>query len=140
VRISTRGEYGLRAMLVLAENYNKGPYPLREIAKLEQISEQYLEQLFRKLRKSQLVVSYRGARGGYVLARDPADISVNQVLTALEGPLAPMQCVAENIKDEKCKHRGNCSARVVWEKLKDAINKILDETTLADLIANATEE
>lgn len=140
MRISTRGEYGLRAMLVLAERYREGPCPLREIAEVEQISEQYLEQLFRDLRKYNLVLSFRGAKGGYVLARPPSEISVNQVLTALEGPVAPMGCVAEGRRQEKCQHKGSCSTRVVWERLKDAINAVLDDTTLANLISNASEE
>lgn len=140
MRISTRGEYGLRAMLVLAEKYQDGPCPLREIAEIEQISEQYLEQLFRDLRKHGLVQSYRGAKGGYVLARPPAEISANQVLTALEGPVAPMQCVADGNQGEKCQHKGSCPTRVVWERLKNAINAVLDETTLENLISNASEE
>lgn len=134
MRISTRGEYGLRAMLVLAERYQEGQVPLREIAEVEQISEQYLEQLFRDLRKDNLVESFRGAKGGYVLARAPVEISVNQVLTAMEGPVAPMQCVAEGDVEERCKHMGRCPTRTVWEKLKNAMNTVLDETTLADLI------
>ena len=139
MRISTRGEYGLRAMLVLAERYQEGQVPLREIAEIEQISEQYLEQLFRDLRKDELVESFRGAKGGYVLARSPAEISVNQVLTALEGPVAPMQCVADGDLEEGCKHMGRCPTRTVWEKLKNAMNAVLDDTTLADLIS-APEE
>lgn len=140
MRISTRGEYGLRAMLVLAERYQEGPCPLREIAEAEQISEQYLEQLFRDLRKNALVNSYRGAKGGYVLASQPSDISVNQVLTALEGPIVPMECVAEDNLMEDCKHMGNCPTRTMWEKLKHAMNAVLDDTTLADLISSAPKE
>lgn len=139
MRISTRGEYGLRAMLVLAERYQEGQVPLREIAEIEQISEQYLEQLFRDLRKDELVDSFRGARGGYVLSRPPAEISVNQVLTSLEGPVAPMQCVAEGDMEERCKHMGRCPTRTVWEKLKIAMNTVLDDTTLAELISISEE-
>jgi len=138
MRISTRGEYGLRAMLVLAGNYDQGPYPLREIAQKEHISEQYLEQLFRELRKCDLVTSYRGARGGYVLARSPGEISIGDVLTALEGPVAPMQCVADD--PEVCMHGDDCPTKVIWQKLKAAMEDVLHGTTLADLLTNATEE
>jgi len=140
MRISTRGEYGLRAMLVLADNYKEGPYPLREIAESEQISEQYLEQLFRELRKNNLVISYRGAKGGYVLARPPAEISIGQVLAILEGPLAPMQCVADGEAKDICVHSSGCPTKVLWKKLKTAIDTVLDTTTLADLLTNVVEE
>jgi len=138
MRVSTRGEYGLRAMLVLAANYAEGPYPLREIAEIEHISEQYLELLFRDLKKNNLVLSYRGARGGYVLARAPAEISVGEVLTALEGPLVPMQCVGEDEAD-MCRHSDNCPTKEMWRKLKDAMDTVLDTTTLADLLVQAKE-
>jgi len=141
MRFSTRGEYGLRAMVVLAANFQEGPYPLREIAEQEHISEQYLEQLFRDLRKQDLVTSFRGAKGGYVLSRKPSEISVGQVLTALEGPLAPMQCVAEGQdQEEVCKHKSGCPTRVVWKKLQNAMNAVLDGTSLADLLLTAAEE
>ena len=140
MRISTRGEYGLRAMLVLAINYQDGPIPLREIAEKEQISEQYLEQLFRELKKNELVISHRGARGGYVLARSPGEISVAQVLTVLEGPLGPMQCVVEGESSDPCQHRGGCATRVIWKKLKNAMDDVLDGTSLADLLIDAEKE
>jgi len=138
--ISTRGEYGLRAMLVLAANFNQGPLPLREIAEAEHISEQYLEQLFRDLRRENLVVSFRGAKGGYILARPPAQTSVADVLWVLEGPLDPMQCVADDDGAISCRHSGNCPTKVLWQKLKAAMNAVLDSTTLADLLTGGTEE
>lgn len=138
--ISTRGEYGLRSMLVLADNYSKGPYALREIAESEHISEQYLEQLFRDLRKNDLVVSFRGARGGYTLSRPPSEISVGEVLAVLEGPLAPMQCVAEGEDSDRCMHSRGCPTKIIWQKLKDAMDNVLDTTTLTDLLQLGAEE
>lgn len=140
MRISTRGEYGLRAMLVLAGSYKDGPIPLREIAEKEQISEQYLEQLFRELRLNELVISHRGAKGGYVLAQAPDKISVGSVLAVLEGPLAPMECVADGVSSESCRHSGGCPTRVIWKKLKMAMESVLNGTTLADLLLEADEE
>lgn len=137
--ISTRGEYGLRAMMVLAEEYSGGPLPLRVIADREHLSEQYLEHLFRDLRTNGLVESFRGAKGGYKLAKSPEEITVGNVLWALEGTLAPMECVAGE-RETQCKHRDGCSTKFVWEKLKAAMDEVLDTTTLADILTQATEE
>lgn len=138
--ISTRGEYGLRAMLVLARKFKEGPCPLREIAQEEHISEQYLEQLFRDLRNNDLVVSFRGAKGGYVLSRPPSEIWIGQVLRVLEGSLAPMQCVLEEEPLDRCKHSSGCPTKILWVKLKDAMDEVLNSTTLADLLTTGTEE
>lgn len=142
MRISTRGEYGLRSMLVLARLYHQGPVPLREIAQREQISEQYLEQLFRELRKEGLVNSHRGARGGYQLALPPEGTSIGSILRTLEGPLGPMQCVLDDGQDPGCCQHvaGKCPTRVLWKRLKHSIDSVLDETTLADLLIQVDEE
>lgn len=137
--ISTRGEYGLRAMLVLAEEFDAGPVPLRLIAQKEHLSEQYLEHLFRDLRTNELVTSFRGAKGGYQLSRPPSEITVGDILWALEGSLAPMQCVAGD-KEAECRHLDGCSTRFVWQKLKAAMDEVLDATTLADILARAAKE
>lgn len=136
--ISTRGEYGFRAMLVLAKEYSSGPIPLRLIAEQEHLSEHYLELLFRDLRASGLVDSFRGAKGGYRLARSPAKITVGDVLWALEDTLAPMQCVAEG--ETACKHREGCSTIFVWRELKAAMDGVLESITLADVLAKAAKE
>lgn len=137
--ISTKGEYGFRAMLVLAAQYAQGPVPLRAIAEREQLSEHYLEHLFRDLRANELVTSYRGAKGGYRLARPPAEITVGDVLWALEGSLAPMQCVA-GASDTTCRHKGSCTSIYFWQKLKAAMDEVLDSTSLADVLTGATKE
>ncbi|MTI93965.1 MAG: Rrf2 family transcriptional regulator [Firmicutes bacterium] len=135
MRFSTRGEYGLRAMLVLADNYQQEPKPLREIAQAEAISEQYLEQLFRELKRAGLVDSRRGARGGYVLSAPPEQISMDRVIQALEGPIGPMECVTEAGED-LCA-REHCATRILWQKLKSAMEAVLSGTTLADLLGEA---
>lgn len=137
--ISTRGEYGFRAMLVLAEAYGADPVPLRRIAEGEGLSEQYLEHLFRDLRANDLIHSFRGVKGGYKLARSPESITVGDVLWALEGSLAPMQCVAEE-GDTVCKHKASCSTIFVWQRLKDAMDDVLSAITLADVLARAAKE
>lgn len=138
MRISTRGAYGLRAMLVLARVQHSETLALRKIAAREQLSEQYLEQLFRDLRREGLVTSKQGARGGYTLAVSPDMITVGQVLRALEGPLGPMQCVLED--ETECRHSEHCVTKILWQRLKDAIDDVLDNTTLADLLAAAEKE
>jgi Rrf2 family protein len=142
MRISTRGEYGLRSMLVLARLYREGPVSLREIAQREQISVQYLEQLFRELRKEGLVNSHRGTRGGYQLALPPGATSIGSILRTLEGPLGPMQCVMNAAHDPGCCPHvvGKCPTRVLWKRLKHSIDSVLDETTLADLLTQVDEE
>ena len=88
MRLSMRAEYGVRAMVVLALKFNRGLIPLKEIARKERISYQYLEQIFPLLKKAELVDSVRGRHGGYRLAREPADVSVGDIINAVEGPIA----------------------------------------------------
>lgn len=135
MRLSARVEYGVRAMAVLAFHYREGALSLREIAHREGISYQFLEQIFPDLRRSGLIESMRGVRGGYLLARPPADIKVGDIVRAVDGPIAPVSCLAESAAGEECRHRTEgCLTRHVWEKLRDRINEVLDEVNLADLI------
>jgi Rrf2 family transcriptional regulator, cysteine metabolism repressor len=135
MRLSARVEYGVRAMAILAFHHRDGPLPLREIAHREGISFQFLEQIFPDLRRAGLIESVRGARGGYMLALPPAEINVGDIVRAVEGPIAPVNCLAEDPAGEVCRHRAEgCLTRHVWEKLRDRINEVLDEVSLADLI------
>ncbi len=131
MKISTRGRYGLRAMIDLAENQNSGPIPLREISERQNISEQYLEQLFSGLRRSGLVKSIRGAHGGYMLNHPPDEIIVGDILRVLEGPIAPAECVMDS--QGPCENQGDCVAHGLWEKIRDSVNDLLDSMTLNDL-------
>lgn len=140
MKLSARVEYGVRAMAVLALHDRSGPLPLREIARSEEISFQFLEQIFPDLRKAGLVGSVRGARGGYYLARPPEQINVGDIVRAVEGPIAPVNCLVENESREPCCHRGEaCRTRHVWEKLRDRINEVLDSVYLDDLIGSKPE-
>lgn len=133
MKISTRGRYGLRAMIDLAINENSGIIPLREISKRQNISEQYLEQLFSRLRKSGIVKSVRGAHGGYLLNSSPENITVKDILVALEGPIAPVDCVlSEDIK-EKCNSSNFCVTHDLWVMVKENIDDLLESVTLAEL-------
>ena len=127
MRFSTKSSYGLRAMISLAKNYNKGSLSLATIAKKEGISLGYLERLMAQLKAKKLVQSTKGVKGGYVLAKAPSKISVKEILEALEKTLSPFYCV-----DIKCSK--NCGAKKVWQKLDVAIKDTLTKMTLADLI------
>lgn len=133
MRLSTKGRYGVKSMLDLALHNEDGPVALKSIAERQGISENYLEQLFASLRKAGHVNSVRGAQGGYVLAHSPEDISVGSVLRALEGSLAPVECVVED-DASKCIKSDLCVTRLVWEKIRDKVNEVVDSITLADLI------
>ncbi|HOV81006.1 MAG TPA: Rrf2 family transcriptional regulator [Bacillota bacterium] len=137
MRFSTRAQYGLRAMVELAFNYFKDePTPLVKIAEKQGISEGYLEQLITFLRKSGLVRSVRGSQGGYYLAREPARITAGEIIRCLEGPISPTECVNEN-DPEICSRADNCVTRALWEKIRDSVAEVLDNTTLEDLCRNA---
>lgn len=138
MKLSTRGEYGLRAMFDLAQHYGEGPIALRSIAERQEVSENYLEQLIACLRKSGLVDSVRGAQGGYMLARAPDSIKVGDIIRVLEGPIAPLDCVSEQ-DTGSCDRAETCAARFIWEKVRDSIIEVLDSFTLQDM-CNEFEE
>jgi Rrf2 family cysteine metabolism transcriptional repressor len=134
MKISTRGEYGVRAMVALAHHYGRGPMSVAAVARASAVPPAYLEQLIGPLRKAGLVESKRGAQGGYQLSRPPAAIRVGDVYRVMEGPVAPMDCVSEDPADQTCPLIDGCETRPVWLKVRDSIVEALDSTTLADLI------
>ena len=131
MKLSTKGNYGLKAIFELSLNANEGPMPLNMIASRQKIPEQYLEQIFCTLKKSKLITSVRGAQGGYLLNKEPKEITVGDVLTILEGPVALSQCI---IDEGACENANDCSTRLVWEKLKKGIEDVLNSITLQDMI------
>lgn len=136
MRLSTKGRYGVKAMFDLAQHYGEGPVSLKQVADRQGISEHYLEQLISGLRKTGLVKSIRGAQGGYILAREPATITVGDVIRVLEGPIAPVDCVAEE-EPEVCDKAECCVTRGIWEKVRDSIAEVLDSITLEDMVKDA---
>lgn len=136
MKLSTKGHYGLKAMFDLALHYGQGPIPLKSVAERQELSEHYLEQLISGLRKAGLVKSVRGAQGGYILAKEPQDITVGDVIRVLEGPIAPLDCVNEEISD-CCGQAEHCITKNVWVKVRDSITEVLDSITLADMCADA---
>ncbi len=133
MRLSSKGHYGLRAMIELANSFGTGPVALAEIAEQENLSVAYLEQLFAALKKAGLVESTRGVRGGYELTREPSLVSVGEIVRALEGPIAPVECASEAGDSCNCEREGNCPSQLVWQRMRDSIAEVLDSTTLADL-------
>lgn len=133
MKFSTRTTYGLRAMINLAENHGQGSIALSKIAKNEKISLGYLERLFSKLKKADLVKSEKGAAGGYELNMAPSKIKVFDIVKTLEGELSPFHCFDENGKIY-CANKCNCGATLVLTKVQEAVNKTLRSMTLKDLI------
>lgn len=132
MRLSTRGRYGLMAMFQLALEFGQGPIPLKYIAEKQELSENYLEQLFSSLRKDGLINSVRGAQGGYLLSREPSDITVGQILRSLEGHLAPADCIIED--SNECTKVDGCATKLVLVKIKNSIDNVVDSITLKDMI------
>lgn len=128
-------------MLVLAIRQAEAPIALRRISELEDISAQYLEQIFVDLRKAKLVEGVRGANGGYRLARPADQITAGDILRAVEGPIAPVECVRHS-DPEACERANICITRELWKRLRDSMSAVLDTTTLADMAAGkiSTEE
>lgn len=134
MKLSTKGRYGVTAMYELALRYGEGPVSLKSIAANQGISEHYLEQLISTLRNAGYVTSTRGAQGGYRLAKDPESITVGDIITVMEGPIALVDCLLDDTKDNQyCKKAGVCVTRNVWAKVCESINGVLDSITLADL-------
>ncbi len=131
LKLSTRGRYGLRAMIELASAYGEGPVLMGDIAERQGFSRKYLHALLTSLKDAGLVRSILGARGGYVLAKAPAEILVRQVFEALEGDLAIVDCL---IYPGRCDRDTNCVAQGVWRQVNDAISVVLEGVTLADLV------
>ena len=137
MKVSSRGEYGVRAMVALARHYGDGPMSLAAVARESSVPPSYLEQLIGPLRRAGLVESRRGAHGGYLLARSPELVRVGEVYRVMEGPVAPMDCVSEDPADQTCPLINGCETRPVWLKVRDSIVDALDSMTLADLIRDA---
>lgn len=130
MKLSTKGKYGLYAMFNLAQHAGDGPRPLKAVAEIG-VPEDYLEQLLGNLRRAGLVTTVRGAQGGYLLAKEPQEITVGDIIDATEGPLALSECIS----DEGCCHRsGQCRTRRVWEYLSNSINDVLQSITLKDML------
>ncbi len=131
MRLSTRARYGTRMMVYLAEHYNEGPIQIRDIAKHQNISVKYLEQLIIPLKKANFIKSIRGAKGGYMLAISPDKIRVGDIVRTLEGHMSLTPCVDD---PSSCDRITTCLTRSIWQAATAAINEKLDAIRLSDMV------
>jgi Rrf2 family cysteine metabolism transcriptional repressor len=137
MKLSTRTRYAVRAIIELAQNDSDKPLQLKIIAQRQEISVKYLEQLMAVLRSAGFVRSIRGSKGGYVLAKAPNQIKLNDVMHRLEGSVATVECV-EN--ENYCSRSADCAARYLWMQVEQAIDNVLGAITLQDLVDKANDE
>ena len=131
MKISTKGRYALRLMADIAQHGQSGPVSLRDVARRQQLSDKYLEQIVTPLAKAGLVRSVRGAGGGYLLTRRPEEYTVGDILRPLGGDLAPVECATD---EGYCEHSCDCITVELWQEIHRAVSAVVDSTTLADLL------
>ena len=132
MKIFTKGRYALRMMLDLALNEETGYIPIKEIAKRQGISDKYLEQIISVLNRAGFVKSVRGAGGGYKLTKKPSEYTVRMILELTEGSLAPVACLEDEVNT--CERAESCVTLGVWKKIYKAVNDVVDNITLQDLV------
>ena len=137
MKISTKGRYALRLMLDLALSDPGVPVPLRDVAQRQDISDKYLEQIVTPLSRAGLVRSVRGAGGGYLLTRTPEEYTVGEILRQLEGNLAPVSCASGGAC---CGRADRCVTLEVWQQIQEAVDNVVDNITLADLVKRYREK
>ena len=131
LKLSTKGQYGVRAMFEIAKGFSRGPITIKEISERQDVSVAYLEQILNKLRKAGLITSVKGPGGGYVLSKDPDSISIGAILRELEGPVAITSCLDPK---EGCMRVEGCVTHLLWKSLGEKIGAFLDGMTLRDLL------
>lgn len=127
-------------MTELAKSYGQRTVSLTEIAGVEHVPAGYLEQLAIPLRRAGLIEGTRGAHGGYQLARPPGDLTVGAVVRALEGPVAPVECLLLEYVPGSCTREPVCLSRSVWQRVKESVDSVLDSITLADLCTSPNDD
>ncbi len=137
MKISTKGRYALRMMLDIAVNDKNGPVRIKDIAQRQGISGKYLEQIVSTLQRAGYLKSTRGAQGGYHLTKPPEYYTVGMILRATEGSLAPVACLDDEINS--CERQSSCMTLFLWKELHNAIKRIVDGTTLKDLLEHQAE-
>lgn len=133
MKISTKGRYAVRVMLDLALNNTGECIKVKDIAARQELSEKYLEQIIGILNKAGYLISVRGAQGGYRLAKKPEEYTVGMILRLTEGSMAPVSCLEEGAP--VCERCDTCETLEVWKELYAAVNQVIDNVTIADLVA-----
>jgi Rrf2 family protein len=139
MRITTWAEYGVICALHLAKRAAEGPIAGRELALREKLPADYVEQILLRLRRAGIVTSTRGAKGGYVLAKSPHEITVREVIVAAELETFDLHCVSHPVNGERCSDAQNCSIRPVWMMLQNKINDVLESVVIGDLLVSESE-
>src|SRR3989337_3281977 len=135
MKVSTKGDYGIRALIELAHHFGEPRPPQSgEIAARQKIPESYLEQLLTTLRRAGFIRSVRGPQGGHALIREPRDLRVSEVIEALEGSIMPIDCLDDS---SVCSKSGGCAQRDMWQSVREAILNVLDNTTIGELAERA---
>src|SRR5262245_23484694 len=140
MQVSSRGKYSVRAVLDIAQHSDGAPVSLAAISQREGISILFLEQLFQLLRKGNIVKSIRGSHGGYVLARDPSEITIGEIVRLIEPPLYTSSCFSKTESVDDCRISSSCVSGVVWKQLAEHIDSFLDSISLADLSSGSKPE
>jgi Rrf2 family transcriptional regulator, cysteine metabolism repressor len=138
MKLSRKGEYALRAMIVLGQEYGGSPVQIREIAERESIPKKFLEQILLELKRSGLLESIRGAGGGYRLIKPPDEITLAKVIRIIDGPLAPLSCVSQ-VAHVKCPEQEGCGLYKVMKDVRDAIADVLENVTVAEICRRKAE-
>jgi Rrf2 family cysteine metabolism transcriptional repressor len=132
MKLSTKGEYGSRAMLELALHHDEGALHIRDISAAQDIPERFLEQILLQLKRAGYLRSKKGPKGGYFLAKPPSRISVAEVIRVMDGPLAPIDCVSVTAH-ESCPREAFCGLKGLWKEVRDAVAEILERTTFEEM-------
>ena len=132
MRLSTKSRYGTRAVLDIAMHGRNGPVTLKDMSRRQDVSKKYLGQIINQLLTAGILESIRGPQGGYVLNRPPDTIRLGEIIRALDGSVAPSRCVDN---PTICQRNTNCVTREVWIRVKESVESVIDETTVADLVA-----
>jgi Rrf2 family protein len=140
MQVSSKGKYSVRAVLDIAQHSDGSPVPLAAISQREGISLLFLEQLFQRLRKGNIVRSVRGSHGGYVLSRDPSEITIGEIVRLIESPLYTSSCFSKEESVEDCRISSSCVSGAVWKQLAEHVDNFLDSITVADLLNKAKPE
>jgi len=133
VNLSQKCQYAVRAVLELAKQYGQGPVAISQIAANQAIPQRFLENILNELRPTGLIESRRGIQGGYLLARDPATISVGEIIRLVEGPLDPVKCMGEK-NSLSCPLKDKCSLIQLWSRAKAAVEEVYDNANFRDLV------
>ncbi len=140
MQVSSKGKYSVRAVLDIAHHSEGSPVPLAAISQREGISLLFLEQLFQQLRKGNIVRSVRGSHGGYVLARDPSEITIGEIVRLIESPIYTNSCFSKAESVDDCRISSSCVSGAIWKQLAEHVDNFLDSITVADLSNKAKPE